>query len=395
MKVSSQNQSLVSEPGTIHHVVQQLVLWGETVREGLTRVEGEDARTQISALISLRQALRRQSLPVTQVPLPQASSPITRICNLMDELQRLSPGLLIIKWPDHQFTDQSGELVEALRFFAYEYDKRRMGRHRQIWWLNKPVSRLIQQKVPELDRKFTHHLQVTERSWHVSSGTRQITRRFANNSTRGLEDVRLVRSVTSFLYRRGFNWALSARRPVREILLDIIAPGVKCLLDVGLEADARNFSNSCLTALSLRENERYQRSASGMDGGEWALASDPETGTLEADDPDRALFLERDAEEEMPQEWMPSSPFAEAFARIDEMDPAEVVRTASELTQQGQNAQICRRWEDAENLLMQAFGFNARKFGWGSPNTLLSLRDLALLTEDRGEDQYEPWMEHL
>jgi hypothetical protein len=92
---------------------------------------------------------------------------------------------------------------------------------------------------------------------------------------------------------------------------------------------------------------------------------------------------------------MNQSQFAEAFAEIDEMDPAQVVRIASELTQQGQNAQMCRRWEEAENALMQAFGYNARKFGWGSPNTLLSLRDLALLTEDRGEEQYEPWMEHL
>jgi hypothetical protein len=278
-----------------------------------------------------------------------------------------------------------------------------MGRHRQIWWLNNQVSQLIQQKVPELDRKFTHHLQVTERPWRISSGTRQITRRFANNSTRRLEDVRLVRSVTSFLYRRGFNWALSAQRPVREMILDLIAPGVKCLLDVGLEADARNFSNSCLTALSLRENERYQQhSAPDAEESEWSSPADfdqPGTDPANAapieEDPDSALFLEREPDDDTHQEWMPASPFAEAFAQIDEMDPAEVVRTASELTQQGQNAQICRRWEDAENLLMEAFGFNARKFGWGSPNTLLSLRDLALLTEDRGEEQYEPWMEHL
>ncbi len=408
MKVSSHN--LVSEPGTILHATQQLLYWSENVKEGLTRVESDDVRSQIAALINLRQELSRLNIPVTQVVLNHEEKPISAICGLLDELESLPASLLFIKWSPSAFEASADELVEALRFFAYEHKNRRTGGHRQIWWTSRRIGQLLRKEAPELDRKFTHRLELREKSWRISSGSRN-TRRFADSSNRCLDDIRLVRCVVSFLYRRGFNWALTANRPVREMIVDLIAPGVKSLLDVGLESDARNFSNSCLTALSLRETERRaapddEASAEPdmpmdmeMDMEDWQR--DPENRAPDAASPemdpspvndDWALFRERDPNSG--QSWLEQH-FGSDFSHIDEIDPSRVIRWANELTIQGQNAQLCRRWDQAETLLLEAFTLNARKFGWGSPNTLQSLRDLALLTEDRGQDTYEPWMEQL
>jgi hypothetical protein len=267
------------------------------------------------------------------------------------------------------------------------------------------VGQFIATQLPQFQKRFTHRLQLSERSWEPPAPSRA-TRQFATTKQRSLDDVKHVRAVVSFLYRRGFNWALAANRSVREIIVDLIAPGVKALLDVGLDSDARNFSNSCLTALFIRESERTGEPEAEAEPGTIGEAYSPEDEMLadepvtdmvagpvdERESPEWVLFADRDAESG--SNWLDYN-FPEGPENVALMDTNMVNSWVARLTNQAQNAQLLRRYDEAENLLMEALGLNARKYGWGHASTLLTLRDLALLVEDRGEDQYEPWMEAL
>lgn len=397
--------SLILEPGTVAHATQQLLLWSQSVRDGLTRVEGDDPRSQIAAVIRLRRDLRELNIATTQLMLAPSESPISAICALIDELEALPPSLVFVRGLNDEMLVRQDELAEALRFFDYELKNRRMGAHRQIWWVSAKMGQFIATQLPQFQKRFTHRLQLVERSWEPPSASRA-TRRFASTTQRSLDDVHHVRAVVSFLYRRGFNWALAANRPVREIIVDLIAPGVKALLDVGLDSDARNFSNSCLTALSIRESERSSALAEeeaenaaldqGFDGNESLLADEPTTDLVngpvdERESPEWVLFADRDPES---SSWLDYN-FPEGPGNVAMMDTGMINSWVAKLTGQAQNAQLLRRYDEAENLLMEALGLNARKYGWGHATTLVTLRDLALLVEDRGEDQYEPWMEAL
>jgi len=366
-------------------------------------VESDDSRSQIAAVIRLRRELRDLNIATTQLMLSSADSPITALCNLLDELEGLSPGLVFVRGLNDDMLQKKDELAEALRFFDYELNRRRIGAHRQIWWVSGAVGQFIATQLPEFSKRFTHRLQLQEKSWEPPPVSRA-SRRFSTTTQRSLDDVHHVRAVVSFLYRRGFNWALAANRPVREIIVDLIAPGVKALLDVGLDSDARNFSNSCLTALFIRETERHNlaqeaESAEITDQfieADDALADEPVidiSGPVdERESPEWVLFAERDCESG--QSWLDYN-FPEGPGNVALMDTAMVNSWVAKLTGQAQNAQLLRHYDEAENLLMEALGLNARKFGWGHAATLLTLRDMALLVEDRGEDQYEPWMEAL
>lgn len=396
--------SLILEPGTVAHATQQLLLWSQSVRDGLTRVEGDDPRSQITAVIRLRRELRDLNIATTQLMLAPSENPISAICALIDELESLPPSLVFIRGLNDEMLANRDEFAEALRFFDYELKNRRMGAHRQIWWVSTKVGQFIATQLPQFQKRFTHRLQLVERSWEPPSASRA-TRRFASTTQRSLDDVHHVRAVVSFLYRRGFNWALAANRPVREIIVDLISPGVKALLDVGLDSDARNFSNSCLTALSIRESERSNAAVAEEDAAlepdfsvdESLLADEPIAEPLggpvdERESPEWVLFADRDPESG--QSWLDYN-FPEGPGNVAMMDTGMINNWVAKLTSQAQNAQLLRRYDEAENLLMEALGLNARKYGWGHASTLVTLRDLALLVEDRGEDQYEPWMEAL
>src|SRR4051794_22097219 len=109
--------SLILEPGTVAHATQQLLLWSQSVRDGLTRVESDDSRSQIAAVIRLRRELRDLNIATTQLMLSGAESPITALCNLLDELETLTPGLVFVRGLNDEMLEKKDELAEALRFF--------------------------------------------------------------------------------------------------------------------------------------------------------------------------------------------------------------------------------------------------------------------------------------
>jgi hypothetical protein len=99
---------------TTGEAVKQIMAWGEAVKFGGTRVEGDDLRAHLTALLSLRRELTQSGIRSTQVALPQMDSPVTGLCELLDSLEGHEPGLILIKGFPEIWLTQETQLLEPL-----------------------------------------------------------------------------------------------------------------------------------------------------------------------------------------------------------------------------------------------------------------------------------------
>ncbi len=399
--------TLEALPGLVRREMDGKAASGRTeggLHSSLVRVECEDLRTQLNAVLRLQSELRAEgveylshSASFALEPKTQGKGAIPAICQFLDRVDESEAEVVLV-----QITGGGGaeeprgtgphpvrppvlpaDAVEAFGYFQYEFEQRyaRAGRH-FLLWLSPAVAIGIAQQVPELEARFTQRLRLAKQSTLTGRGTRP-SQTPAAESTRQAETAR---RVASFLYRNGFNLALAQQDCAQQIMVDLIAAGVKTLLDAGLVSDARNFCNSCLTALSLRESARAHKRDLPLDG------------DLH-DANDQAPFRERTEQALAPEHWLDFTPVeldtSDPASPAPEADQKTTIEQANVLTVRAHRAQMEREYDAAEKLLVQAFCLCASHLGWGHPQTILGLRDLGLLSEYRAEDTYRPELETL
>jgi tetratricopeptide (TPR) repeat protein len=148
-------------PGSVEEVVAHLALWGETVPDGLARVEYTSETLRNRATDELQRLLTNQQIPFHTIELP-LHTPATQVVDLLRErFRHLPAGVVSLQWSADVFPKEIA-LEDSLRVLNFRRESLAEFPLRQIWWMDHDFADTVRRTIPDLNSWFFVRLELTE-----------------------------------------------------------------------------------------------------------------------------------------------------------------------------------------------------------------------------------------
>lgn len=377
-------------PGTVPYVAERLWLWARRTEKGFAHVEfmSEVARREV--MHQLREKLAQTNTPLHEVTLSRHSSPLTLVQDLLEQLQKLKPGVVSINGFERTFLN--GRNYQDLVYLNFNREKLAAPLLRQIWWLTPTLVEGFLRGIPDLDSWFMPRLNLREvRSeplspFSSSSPTQSINIDDARRRSSELRN-RLERAI-----------AVGASE---EDQASLARAAVSALVEAGALQEAKVLIQSLPEKLLAGVTSEFARRGTTLTT--QGLYSEAEPLLVQALQMQKRLLGEEHSD--VAASLNNLAALYKSQGRYDEAEMlfVQVLAMSKRLLGEGHldvaislnNLAVLYdlqgRYEEAEPLLVQALEMIKRLLGEEHPDVAQSINNLAVLYDSQGRyDKAEP-----